>query len=99
MKHIAINCTKMLDSSLALMVEADYLNADERRLGMTNLPDDRFLTVEEVAEALRVKRRTVMEWLKNKELRGFKLMGKSWRIRESDLSAFIQQWEQTTKEG
>jgi excisionase family DNA binding protein len=46
------------------------------------------LTPEEVAERLKVKPRTVQEWLRTGRLAGLKL-GKLWRIRESDLQAFL----------
>jgi excisionase family DNA binding protein len=49
---------------------------------------DELLTPQEVAERLKVKTRTVQEWLRTGRLAGLKL-GKRWRIRESDLSAFL----------
>jgi excisionase family DNA binding protein len=52
---------------------------------------ERLFTPEEAAEALRVKTRTVMGWLRLGTLRGVKPGGKLWRIRESDLKAFIEQ--------
>lgn len=54
---------------------------------------EKLLTPEEAAEALRVKVRTVMEWLRQGKLRGVKVGGKLWRIRESDLKAFIERPE------
>lgn len=48
-----------------------------------------WLTVEEVAAMLRLNVVTIYRWLRNNELRGIKL-GKEWRIRESDLEAFIE---------
>lgn len=49
---------------------------------------ERLYTPEEAADTLRVKVRTVMEWLRQGKLRGVKL-GRLWRIKESDLKAFI----------
>jgi excisionase family DNA binding protein len=46
------------------------------------------LTPEEVAARLKVKPRTVQEWLRSGRLAGLKL-GKLWRIREYDLEAFL----------
>lgn len=46
------------------------------------------LTPEEVAARLKVKPRTVQEWLRSGRLPGLKL-GKLWRIREHDLAAFL----------
>ena len=58
-----------------------------------NKPIDKLYTPEEVAEVLRVKTRTVMEWLRQGKLKGVKL-GKLWRIKESELSAFISSGEE-----
>jgi excisionase family DNA binding protein len=49
---------------------------------------ERLYTPEEAADALRVKVRSVMEWLRQGKLKGVKL-GRLWRIKESDLKAFI----------
>jgi len=48
-------------------------------------------TPEEVAAVLKVKPRTVMEWLRKGKLKGVKIGGKLWRIKESDLQTFIEQ--------
>jgi len=50
---------------------------------------EKLLTPEEVAEILTVKLRTVSEWLRTGKLKGVKV-GALWRIRESDLEAFIK---------
>jgi excisionase family DNA binding protein len=52
---------------------------------------ERFLTPEEVAERLVMAPRTVKEWLRQGKLKGIKIAGKTWRIREEDLAAFLQQ--------
>lgn len=51
---------------------------------------EKFFTPEEVAEALGVKSKTVMDWLRKGELPGIKA-GRFWRIRESDFNAWLQQ--------
>lgn len=48
-----------------------------------------WLTVEEVAEMLRLNTVTIYRWLRNNQLRGIKL-GKEWRIKDSDLQAFLE---------
>jgi len=58
-----------------------------------NEPIDKLYTPEEAAEVLRVKTRTVMEWLRQSKLKGVKL-GKLWRIKESELKAFISSGEE-----
>lgn len=50
---------------------------------------ENFFTVEEIADRLKVAPLTVRRWLKSGELRGIKF-GKLWRIRESDLVAFLE---------
>jgi excisionase family DNA binding protein len=51
-------------------------------------PLDELLTVNEVTDELRVDRRTVYRYLQQGQLRGQKL-GRTWRIRRSDLSAYL----------
>ncbi len=48
-----------------------------------------FLTPEEVAEQLRVSRRTVYAWLHSGRLRAAKA-GKHWRIRPEDIETFLR---------
>jgi excisionase family DNA binding protein len=49
---------------------------------------NRTMTVEEVAQALRLSKRTVAAYLRAGTLRGVKI-GKSWRIREADVEALV----------
>ncbi len=52
---------------------------------------DRLLTVKEVADQLKVERRTVIRWIIQGRLRGFKLGGgRFWRVRERDLKKFVK---------
>ena len=48
----------------------------------------RILTVNEAAERLSVKPKTIREWLKTGVLTGAKI-GSRWRIREEDIDAFL----------
>jgi acetyl-CoA synthetase len=50
---------------------------------------EKVYTPHEVAMALKIKVRTVMELLRTGRLRGGKV-GRLWRVRESDLQAFIE---------
>ena len=63
---------------------------------------DRFLTLREAAEVLRLSTRTVREYLKRGEIRG-KIIGKRWRFRRADLDAFFEkapsQWDFAGKSG
>jgi excisionase family DNA binding protein len=50
---------------------------------------DRDLTVEELAEKVGRAVSTVRTWLIAGDLRGYKLNGKSWRIPQSALRAYV----------
>jgi excisionase family DNA binding protein len=49
----------------------------------------KYYTPEEVAQELRVTRRTVYEWLTTGRLRGLRA-GSRWRIRPEDVEQFLQ---------
>ena len=61
---------------------------------------ERFLTLCEAAEVLRLSTRTVREYVKRGEIRG-KIIGKRWRFRRADLDAFFEnapsEWDFTGK--
>jgi len=61
-------------------------------------PEERLLTVREVAELLRLSTHTVRLWLQTGKLRGLRV-GRRWRVRESDLHAFLKAAETADKEG
>jgi excisionase family DNA binding protein len=50
---------------------------------------ERFLTLAEAAEVLRLSTRTVREYVKRGEIKG-KIIGKRWRFRRADLDAFFE---------
>lgn len=61
---------------------------------------ERYLTVEEVADRLRVNREAVRRWLRAGELRGVHLSRKTgWRITEADLAAFLRVRENRLQNG
>ena len=49
---------------------------------------EKLLTVKDVAKVLLVKPTTIRKWLKAGKLKGMK-MGRLWRVRESELEAFL----------
>ena len=51
--------------------------------------DERYLTLPEVAERLKVSRRTVYRWIKDGDLNAYKFANE-YRITESDLKAFLE---------
>lgn len=57
---------------------------------------DEVLTLQEVADFLKVSPMTVYRRIDDGQLKAFKL-GKAWRIRREDLDAFIDQLESDSK--
>lgn len=56
-----------------------------------SIRDEQFLTVEDVADKLKVHRQTVRRWLRDGELRGYQFGDRTgYRIKESDLVEFIE---------
>ena len=52
--------------------------------------EEKFLSPEKVAEVLDVNPATVRTWLREGTLKGHKLAGRVWRIKESDLKRFVE---------
>ena len=59
--------------------------------------DERYLTLPEIAERLKVSRRTVYRWVKDGDLNAYKFANE-YRITESDLKAFLE-LRRTQREG
>ncbi len=49
----------------------------------------RLLTPTDIAKSLQVNERTVVRWLRNSYLRGFKI-GKEWRVSVKDLESYLE---------
>jgi excisionase family DNA binding protein len=63
------------------------------------MTDERWYTVEEIVALLKVHEQTVRRWLRTGELRGYAFGGKTgWRVRASDLAAFLEQHRQPGKD-
>jgi excisionase family DNA binding protein len=56
---------------------------------------DKLLTIEEVAEFLRVSTRTVIRYIESGKLRASKIGG--WRIKESDVQLFLEETSNKNK--
>jgi excisionase family DNA binding protein len=52
--------------------------------------EDEYLTPDEVAKKLRVDQDTVLRWLKNHQLGGYKI-GHQWRISLTDYAKFLKE--------
>jgi excisionase family DNA binding protein len=53
------------------------------------MPQDRYQTVQEVADRLEVAEATVRQWIKSGALRAIDI-GKGWRISDTDLRQFLK---------
>lgn len=56
---------------------------------MAKLTDSRFLTVQEVADLMRVSSMTVYRLIKSGDLRAVRV-GRSFRVREDDVNAYLE---------
>ena len=52
------------------------------------MPQDRYQTVQELADRLEVAEATVRQWIKSGALRAIDI-GKGWRISDTDLARFL----------
>ena len=50
----------------------------------------KLITVDQVAEVILMKPATIRCWLREGKLKGSKLPGGDWRIKEQDLAAILQ---------
>ncbi len=58
---------------------------------------DEWLTLEEIAEALKVHIETVRGWVRSRKLHAVKL-GRDYRVRRSDLEKFLQERSNTNED-
>lgn len=58
-------------------------------INMTNMTDDQYYSIEEVAKMLKVAYLTVYRWIKAKKLNALKA-GKQYRIKKEDLDTFLK---------
>ena len=54
------------------------------------MQDDKMLTIEEVAERMRVNEKTVRNWIASGELPAFPIGKRGYRISETDLRDFVE---------
>jgi excisionase family DNA binding protein len=54
------------------------------------VPDERFMTLKEVAEYLHLNERTVYKWAQEGTIPGSKL-GSTWRFRRSEVDLWVEQ--------
>ena len=61
-------------------------------LNIANMTEEKYYTIEEVAEMLKVVYLTVYRWIQNGKLKAYKA-GKQYRINKTDLDRFITSYE------
>jgi excisionase family DNA binding protein len=61
------------------------------------MPQDRFQTVQELAQRLEAAAATVRQWIKSGQLRAIDI-GKGWRISDTDLASFLTSRETAPRE-
>jgi len=61
-------------------------------INTTNMTDEQYYTIEEVAKMLKVAYLTVYRWIQSGKLVAFKA-GKQYRVKKEDLDSFITSYE------
>lgn len=59
---------------------------------MKTRPEDRWLSVEEIADYLGVKRDTVYKWIERKKMPAHKV-GSLWKFRKEEIDAWVRSGE------
>ena len=54
-----------------------------------HMPDRELMTIEEVADYLRVKKRTIYEWVKNGKIPAIKTVGQ-WRFKKMQIDSWLE---------
>ena len=66
-------------------------------LNITDMTEEKYYTIEEIAKMLKVAYLTVYRWIQDGKLVAYKA-GKQYRIKESDLNKFVEKkkkkWEE-----
>jgi excisionase family DNA binding protein len=57
--------------------------------------DEKLMTIQDVAEYLQIKERTIYGWVQNGKMPGFKL-GNAWRFKREDIDLWIEERKNDT---
>lgn len=60
-------------------------------INITNMTDEQYYTIEEVAKMLKVAYLTVYRWIQSGRLAAYKA-GRQYRVKDRDLSSFIKRY-------
>ncbi len=58
-------------------------------------PLEKLMTLQEVADYLQIKERTIYQWAQMDKIPGFKL-GSAWRFKKSELDLWIEEQKRNT---
>lgn len=59
------------------------------------MDSERLMTLQDVAEYLQIKERTIYSWVQNGKIPGFKL-GNTWRFKREDIDLWIEERKRDT---
>lgn len=59
------------------------------------MADEKLMTIQDVAEYLQIKERTIYSWVQNGKIPGFKL-GNTWRFKREDIDLWIEERKRDT---
>lgn len=65
-------------------------------INITNMTDEQYYTIEEVAKTLKVAYLTVYRWIQSGKLVAFKA-GKQYRVKNKDLDSFVKSYKTIKK--
>jgi len=63
-------------------------------LNIANMTEEKYYTIEEVAEMLKVVYLTVYRWIQDGKLKAYKA-GKQYRIKKEDLDGLVKNYKNT----
>ena len=76
----AIKCNKLIMNSYLLKYFFQ---------GVLNMTEEKLMTIEEMAVYLRVKKRTIYDWLKKGKIPAIKTVGQ-WRFKRETVDAWLE---------
>ena len=79
------NIDQSKNQSFVVIREAAYRTKQKWRLKM----EDRWLSVDEIAEHLGIKRDTVYRWVNDRQMPGHKI-GRLWKFNKKDVDAWVK---------
>jgi excisionase family DNA binding protein len=94
--NLGAKCRAILDPNQSNDAKSEYASPNGKK--RETMPQDRYQTVQEVADRLEVAEATVRQWIKAGALRAIDI-GKGWRISDTDLAQFLTTRETSPRNG